>query len=426
MQVFNTTAEFEINGISHPNLPLLVDDSETPVAVVNRYLLWMIFEHGKANSAATWRNHADALCDYFNWLAANSTDDKPLRWDEQPRMTRSGEETSNLSLYQHWSQHDYRKPDGYPLEYSTINQRTACIEQFYKWARDKAMLINWLPYRVVLKNEPRSAHSDACSHTHGQQQVESSDLRLKEKRPLPKLINLEQCKALMAAPMSKTVKLMCALILGTGLRRDECQTFPRKYIFDPSGLDQRKRIRIVCDPKDMSLKGNSYAKERVIYVSWQLMAELYEYTQFGQGPERYQAYRNANGHEPTLLFLTPDGAPFCKEGLNNALRKLCKGWTDKRKVKHPPLLDFPVSPHKLRHTFATLELYHESEAKDPKTGRKKGLGHALAWVRDRLGHASIKNTTIYIHCQDLLDSHELNEYQREIDQMMVKGQPDGR
>jgi hypothetical protein len=105
MQVFTTTEELEINHISYLKRPLLVDDCEMPLSIVNHYQLRMIFKHGKTNSHATCRNHADAL------TGRNSTPlkDKPLHWDDQPHMTRSGKESSNLSLYQHWSQY-YHQP----------------------------------------------------------------------------------------------------------------------------------------------------------------------------------------------------------------------------------------------------------------------------------------------------------------------------
>ncbi len=75
----------------------------------------------------------------------------------------------------------------------------------------------------------------------------------------------------------------------------------------------------------------------------------------------------------------------------------------------------------LRHTFATMELHHESKAIDPKAGREKGIGHGLTWVKERLGHKQIQTTTIYVHCLDAMEAHELNEYQQELDQMITGG-----
>jgi integrase len=77
------------------------------------------------------------------------------------------------------------------------------------------------------------------------------------------------------------------------------------------------------------------------------------------------------------------------------------------------VLDFRVTPHMLRHTFATFELYGESQ--------NRNLGYALAWVRDRLGHASIWTTTAYVHCLDMLGEKHLNRYEQEIDELLFAG-----
>jgi integrase len=409
MRQFRTTADFIYKNLSVPGIPLLVDDECRPLSVVNNYMMYLILERGRTNSSKTWQNHADALYDYFSWLEANK-----LNWDDKPHRTANGKEVSNLALYQRWSQATYRKPNGEKLLHSTINIRIACIESYYRWARDIVGLINWLPFITTMK-PVRQGHPDAFAHTHGQQVTESSELRLPLKRKPPKLLTLEQCRVLMDAPMPRTLRLMTGLMLSTGLRNEECRTFPRKYVIDPKGFDKRERIPLHLDPQDMKLKND---KPRTVYVSWQLMAELHEYTKFGEGVIRANSYEKQIGNLPTILFLNDGGHTYSEKGLNNGYRRLWNGYLKKRK-KYPPVITFHVTPHMLRHTFATLELYHESEKLD-KNSRKKGLGHALAWVRDRLGHSSIQATTIYIHCIDHLDSHELNAYQRELDRMIAR------
>lgn len=410
MRQFRTTEDFIYRGQSLPGIPLLVDDECRPVSVVNNYIMYLVLEKGSANGKRTWQNHADALYDYFSWLDANN-----LNWHDKPLMTANGKEVSNLTLYQRWSQENYRKPNGEKLQHGTINTRTACIEAFYRWAREVGKLIDWLPYITLLKMV-RQGHPSAFAHTHGQRIVEGSELRLPEKKIPPKLLTLEQCRHLLAAPMPQTLRLMAGLMLATGLRNEECRTFPLKYVIDPRGLDKRKRIPLHLDPRDMKLKND---KPRTVFVSWQVMAELHEFTKFGEGVIRTNRYEAKTGYPSTILFLNESGHPYSEKGLNNGCRRLWKGFSKNGK-EYPPVIAFHVTPHMLRHTFATLELYHESENKD-KAGRKKGLGHALAWVRDRLGHSSIQTTTIYVHCLDLLGSHELNEYQHELDRMIAGG-----
>jgi integrase len=104
------------------------------------------------------------------------------------------------------------------------------------------------------------------------------------------------------------------------------------------------------------------------------------------------------------VFLSRTGAPWSEKGLNNAYRRL---WVSSAGKK--PALAFRVTPHMLRHTFATFELFAES--------KRTNLAEALAWVRDRLGHRSIMTTTVYVHYLDLIEAPELNQYQEEIDTM---------
>ncbi len=250
MHKFITTDDFSYQGQPSPGIPLVVNDSEIPNTVPNYFILHLVFDQGSVKSIHTLHNYADALVDYFSWLEANE-----LSWNDKPRLTKKGRESSNLALYQHWSEKDYRKPNGYPLSLATINQRTGCLQAFYRWAKDIANLIDWLPYATALKALPQG-HPGAFAHTHAKQYVKSSSLKLKAPKKLPKLLTIDECRELLAAPMSKTVKAMTKLMLGTGLRNEECRSFPRKYVFDPSQLNKRKRIRVTLNPLDIKLKNN--------------------------------------------------------------------------------------------------------------------------------------------------------------------------
>jgi integrase/recombinase XerD len=198
---------------------------------------------------------------------------------------------------------------------------------------------------------------------------------------------------------------MTKLMLQTGLRNEECRTFPTKYLFDPSPERRSRRIKVDLSPSDMRLKGN---RPRRIYVSGQLMKDLFDFVSFGEGAVRAKLYRGTKGAASPFVFLNRAGEPWSEKGLCNAYRKL---WCTESSAK--PALDFKVTPHMLRHTFATHELYAES--------RLRNLGFALAWVRDRLGHASISTTTVYVHCLDMLGEQLLNQYEREIDALLIAG-----
>lgn len=249
------------------------------------------------------------------------------------------------------------------------------------------------------------SHPSMYQHTRAHRLFIKDNLRPKVQKKAIPLLRLDQCRELLAACGTQSLRLMVKLMLQTGLRNGECRTFPCKYIFDPAAQDPNRRIPLELSPMDMSLKGG---KPRRIYVSWQLMKDLFDDLNFGESAQRAKAYRRSFSTKSPLAFLKQDGQPWSEKGLNNAFRKL---WAPTR--HQAPRLSFHVTPHMLRHTFATLELYAES--------RRKNLGAALAWVRDRMGHSSIRTTTIYVHCLDMVGEQDLNIYQREIDALEIEG-----
>jgi integrase len=380
---------------------MLCNDDMEFVQVVNDYLLYMALEDANTASPATWKSHAESLYDYFSWLDANN-----LNWNDQPTQGKEGQEISNLASYRNWSM-DLIDPvtSEARISSSTIRKRLSQLMAFYRWAKDR----NWitaLPWRETFRMVTLSeSNSHMYRHTHAGRIFVKDNIRPKVPRKPIQLLNLDQCRILMRACGTETLQLMTKLMLQSGIRNEECRTFSRNYVFDPSSLDSNKKIPIELSPTDMSIKGN---KPRRIYISWHLMKELFDYLNFGEGAQRAKAYRAKFGIKAPSIFLNQGGEFWSEKGLNNAYRKLWTS-TDERS----PLLGFRVTPHMLRHTFATLELYAESQ--------RTNLAAALVWVRDRLGHASIKTTTIYIHCLDLMGEWDLNIYQQEIDTILSGG-----
>lgn len=397
MRIFYTTTDFAYKGKAYPGVPFLCDDSMEIVTAVTDYLLWLALENAHTTSPATWQSHAETLYDYFSWLSANN-----LHWDTLPIKGPNGEEISNLASYRNWSADLLTLETGeHRISASTIRKRLSQIMSFYRWAlrRDRIAALPWEEsFRAVMVHE---GHASMYRHTRATRYALRDNLRPKvQAKPVP-LLRLDQCRDLLTACGTQTLRLMTKLMLQTGLRNEECRTFPRKYVFDPSVQDPNRRIPLDLSPQDMAIKGS---KHRRVYVSWQMMKDLFDYLNFGEGAQRAKSYRQAFNTKSPLAFLNQVGHPWSEKGLNNAYRKL---WATNG--SRAPQLDFRVTPHMLRHTFATMELYAES--------RRKNLGAALAWVRDRMGHTSIKTTTIYVHCLDLMGEHDLNLYQNEIDEL---------
>jgi integrase len=396
MRLFYTTDDFIYKGHSSPCVPFLCEDNMEFVVDVNDYLLWISLENSHTSSPATWKCHAESLYDYFSWLRANN-----LEWNSKPQKRKGDEEITNVAVYRNWSLSLINPETGLPkIQRSTVRKRLTHLMSFYRWAQLRQR-IDFLPwdsdFRIV-----EVPHPSMYRHTRAGRIVARDNLRPKAIRKAIPLLTISQCKDLLNACSTKTLLLMTKLMLQTGLRNEECRTFPRKYIFDPIRLPNRNRIPLNLDPSEMALKGN---KPRRIYVTWQLMKELFDYLNFGDGAERSNLNREIYKEKTARTFLNNDGEYWSEKGLNNAYRKL---WV--RDNKNAPELPFRVTPHMLRHTFATFELYAES--------KRTNLGNALAWVRDRLGHRSIATTTIYVHCLDLMEESELNFYQKELDEII--------
>ena len=369
------------------------DEEAYPLIAPNRYLLYLACENVRTHSPKTLRTYAEALYDYFSFLEANS-----LTWDSWH------DEILNLSplmLYRNWSLESVNTGSRRrQLSNSTVNTRLAALKGFYSWAKREELIANlpWKETEVAVSRlmGPRFAKSFSTT-------AKSDNLLLPQFRKPPKILNLAQVKELISACNSPTFNLMTKLMLGTGLRNEECRTFPRRYIVDPTGFTQEQRIPIELNPADMRIKGN---KPRRIYISCKLMAELKNYLLFGENVVRTKLFNRANsGQEPIELFLNRWGEPFSERALNLAYRYLWAG-----RERSPPVLNFKVTPHLLQHTFATHELHAENQKRD--------LISALSWVRDRLGHSSLQTTTIYIHCLDQLAQTAMNAYQEELDRLL--------
>lgn len=400
LKIFYTTEDFRYKGKVCDGIPFLCSDDMEFIQVVNDFLLWLALENAHSSSPLTWKSYAETLFDFFSWLDTND-----FAWDAFPKKDSYGEEISNLAMYRNWSSDLVHLETGTSqIQASTIHKRLTHIMAFYQWAlsRGRIAATPW-EQSIQLVSIPEK-HPTMYRHTHTGRLIVKDNLRPKVKKKLIPLLQLEQCRLLMRACRTQTLQLMTKLMLQTGLRNQECLSFPRKYVFDPSLQDRNTRIPICLSPADMALKGQ---KPRRIYVSWQLMKDMFDYLNFGEGVNRARNYRAIVGTKSPLVFLTRDGYAFSDKGLNNLYRKL---WAPAE--GRLPILSFRVTPHMLRHTFATFELYAESQ--------RHNLGAALAWVRDRMGHSSISTTSIYVHCLDMMGEADLNMYQQEIDMLIVK------
>jgi len=170
-------------------------------------------------------------------------------------------------------------------------------------------------------------------------------------RKLPVWLAAEQVSRLLVEPKSDSViglrdRALLALLYGTGIRATECATLC-------SGQIDLTRLTITVRGKG--------GHERTIPLNPQLAEVLRTYHQ-ARGPA-----------VPT--------APFFRSRFGGALTRgavyeRVRTWGQRSRV------GIPLSPHRLRHTFATHLV-------------RAGVG--LVTIRDLLGHRHITSTQIYLH-----------------------------
>lgn len=170
-------------------------------------------------------------------------------------------------------------------------------------------------------------------------------------RKLPVALAPEQVSRLLAGPQADTViglrdRALLALLYGSGIRASECASL-RSGQIDLVQLTLRVRG-----------KGGH---ERVIPLNPQLAEVLMAYAQ-ARGPALPAA----------PFFRSRFGSPLSRGAVYERVRT----WGQRSRV------GIPLSPHRMRHTFATHLV-------------RAGVG--LVTIRDLLGHRQITSTQIYLH-----------------------------
>lgn len=181
-------------------------------------------------------------------------------------------------------------------------------------------------------------------------------------KKLPVTLSPDEIRRLLAAPPVDTIlglrdRAMLTLLYGTGIRASEC-----------CGLTEAT-VDLVDRTVTVTGKGGH---QRTLPLNEQVVATL-------------KVYRQARG--PAL-----PAAPFFRSRLGRALTRgavyeRVRTWSQRAGIHKV------MSPHRLRHTFATHLV-------------KAGVG--LVTIRDLLGHRQITSTQIYLHvtAQDMREAAE--------------------
>lgn len=192
-------------------------------------------------------------------------------------------------------------------------------------------------------------------------------------RKLPDFLSDDEVRDLLAQPRTDTVlglrdRALLTLLYGTGIRASECATLTE------GNVDLRDdTVRVIG-------KGGH---ERVVPLNPQVARALAQ-------------YRAARGRvaPAAAFFRTRGGRGMSRYAVYERVRSASARARIHRRV----------SPHKMRHTFATHLV-------------KRGVG--LVTIRDLLGHRCISSTQVYLHttAEDLRRAAELHPVERLVTQI---------
>ncbi|MBS4455985.1 site-specific tyrosine recombinase XerD [Tuanshanicoccus lijuaniae] len=194
-----------------------------------------------------------------------------------------------------------------------------------------------------------------------EKRIEHSPMTLiqgaKKKKVLPKAVTMQEIDALLAAPDTDTSwgirdRAILELMYATGLRVSELTHLKTRDCHLSLGFVQTIG------------KGN---KERIIPMGEEAAYWIDKYLQ------EVRPSFEVKGHAVDALFITERGKQFTRQGIWKTIKKY---------VQIAGMDSDLVSPHVLRHSFATHLLEN---------------GVDLRFVQELLGHADISTTQIYTH-----------------------------
>ncbi|MGF3076574.1 site-specific tyrosine recombinase XerD [Facklamia sp. P12945] len=191
----------------------------------------------------------------------------------------------------------------------------------------------------------------------------------KQAKSLPKVLSMEEVEAIIQAPNIATLtglrdRAILEVLYACGLRVSELTQLQLADLHLDLGFVQTLG------------KGN---KERIIPLGDEAIYWVDQYLQDARGV--FASKKTAQAGQ--ILFLTERGKAFTRQGI----------WKNLNKYVQQAGVNQRVSPHMLRHSFATHLLEN---------------GADLRMVQELLGHADISTTQIYTH----ISHHRLQEVYR--------------
>ncbi len=230
--------------------------------------------------------------------------------------------------------------DGFGYSPATTARKIATLRSFYRWMQKRGhMQTN----PMLLIRTP------------------------KQTKRLPKAISVEQVEKLLAAPDNRDTlgardRAILETLYSTGVRVSELVDLNRNDL-DFGG-------------QTLHIRGKG-KKERIVPLGSHALAAIRHYLTLLEPDPRFRALRDRSMTETAIpLFVNKNGGRLSSRSVRRKLDKYLKGAG----------LDPTISPHTLRHSFATHLLDN---------------GADLRSVQELLGHQSLSTTQIYTHLSSM-------------------------
>jgi len=188
----------------------------------------------------------------------------------------------------------------------------------------------------------------------------------RQNKRLPKAVTIDQIEQLLAAPGDKDVlgtrdRAMLETLYSTGIRVSELVGL---------NLDD---LDLAGEAMHVRGKGK---KERIVPLGSHAIAAIRHYLTLIEPDPRFRKLRQQSSVGDVPLFVNKNGGRLSSRSVRRKLDKYLRGAG----------LDPSISPHTLRHSFATHLLDN---------------GADLRSVQELLGHQSLSTTQIYTHLSSM-------------------------
>jgi len=296
--------------------------------LVEDFLQYLRHERGQSDNTA--KTYAALLGKFTDWAAKQNLTDWPSVELKHLMAFLSHERMRNAPIGRPATRAGAAPKSARRMSGESVYLEIAALRAFYKFAENEKML----PANIA----------------------ENLSLPRRWKR-LPKALSNDEIKKLLAPENPETPESLCdqailELAYASGLRLSELKNLRLEQLHLEAGF-----INVIG-------KGN---KERVVPVGKTAVKALNRFIESDGGRRKF-----IKPHSPANVFLNKRGKAFAAVTL----------WKRIKKRVERNGMERNITPHMLRHSFATHLLEH---------------GADLRVIQELLGHASIGTTEIYTH-----------------------------